>query len=156
MTRNRTTGAVLAGAMALLGLVGLVTLPVAAAELPFTSGGAPAAATTVVVDADGLMPGDTLPAISVPVTADHRGPFGLRADVTGSAVFADAIHVHVVTAAGVVLFDGPLTGVAASGEAGPDGELLSVTMQVLTSAGNEIQGQRLAVDWRITETSGLD
>jgi hypothetical protein len=159
MTRIRLPVALLAGSMAVLAVVSLVALPAAAADLPF-GGPANADGTLTVapfaVNLAGAMPGDHLVSQSIAVPASHVGPYRLRAVPSGSDLLATAILVRVTTSGGALLYDGPLAGAAVTGEAPAAGDRLDLSLRLDAAAGNEVQGQQLAVSWTLQVTSGLD
>lgn len=138
------------------GLVGMTALSVSAATEAIAT---PSRPDLLVTGNDpwnlaGILPGDpaALHEIHLRAVGDLR--YDLRAELDGSAALADELRVVVrARAAGVTLFEGPLSGLGAPGEPWAPGsgrllrdaaeETLLVSIALPASAGNEVQGTRL-------------
>lgn len=161
MTRIRVPIATLGVTVVALIVVTATALSAAAADLPFGPSRAPEAAALPPgapfdLHVSGMLPGDELPPRAIDLPAGHPGPFRLRAATSGSDELARSLHVRVASAAGAVLYDGPLAWASASGGAPDGGERLMVFLRLDPSAGNAVQGAQLAIRWDLQVVSGPD
>lgn len=103
----------------------------------------------------GLMPGDALATRTITVTASGCLDYSLTVRSAGTQALADQLQVTITVAgSGEVLYEGPLASVDAAGARSlcDASEELRIDGRLPLSAGNEVQGATLEIEWVVVAT----
>ena len=139
----------------------LAAIPVAAAELPFHDTPSLRVSGTQPREMGELMPGGQLPGMTITVVVTGSLAYQLHVKTTGSEALARLLAVTIVAQpSGAIVYRGPLAeaAIGGAGSASPgrtlnnETETLEVTGSLPLTAGNEVQGARLTVEWTVQAT----